>query len=52
MRAEGIRKDPEKPMGARKSMNTASEAIRKLLLAHFQGDEATFRSAALEFVEN
>ncbi len=33
-------------------MNTASEAIRKLLHAHFQGDEAAFRTAALEFVEN
>ena len=33
-------------------MNTASEAIRKLLLTHFQGDEAAFRTAALEFVEN
>ncbi len=32
-------------------MNTASEAIRKLLLAHFQGDEAAFRSTAREFVE-
>jgi SpoVK/Ycf46/Vps4 family AAA+-type ATPase len=37
-------------MSTRKSMSTASEAIRKLLLAHFQGDEAAFRSAALEFV--
>ena len=52
MRAEGIPKDPGKLTGARKPMNTASEAIRKLLLAHFQGDEAAFRSAALEFVEN
>jgi len=52
MRVEGISKDPGKLMGARKSMNTASEAIRKLLLAHFQGDEAAFRTAALEFVEN
>ncbi len=33
-------------------MNTASEAIRKLLLAHFQSDEAAFRTAALKFVEN
>ena len=52
MRVEGISKDLGKLMGARKSMNTASEAIRKLLLAHFQGDEAAFRTAALEFVEN
>jgi SpoVK/Ycf46/Vps4 family AAA+-type ATPase len=32
-------------------MNTASEAIRKLLIAHFQGDETAFRAAAAEFVE-
>jgi SpoVK/Ycf46/Vps4 family AAA+-type ATPase len=52
MKAEGIPKNPERLTGARISMNTASEAIRKLLLAHFQGDEAAFRTAALEFVEN
>lgn len=52
MRAEGIPKSPEKLAAAKKPMNTASEAIRKLLLAHFTGDEAAFRSAALEFVEN
>ncbi|MGO9601361.1 MAG: AAA family ATPase [Isosphaeraceae bacterium] len=33
-------------------MSAASEAIRKLLLAHFQGDDVAFRSAADEFVEN
>lgn len=49
--AEGIPKAPGDPMRTKKSMNTASEAIRKLLLAHFQGDDAAFRSAALEFVE-
>lgn len=49
--ANGIPKDSGALMRTRKSMNTASEAIRKLLLAHFQGDEAAFRSAALEFVE-
>jgi SpoVK/Ycf46/Vps4 family AAA+-type ATPase len=32
-------------------MNAKGDAIRKLLLAHFQGDEAAFRSAAWEFVE-
>jgi SpoVK/Ycf46/Vps4 family AAA+-type ATPase len=34
-----------------KAMNTASEAIRKLLLAHFRGDEAAFRAVAREYVE-
>ena len=52
MRAANAPRDPEKRTGARKSMNTASEAIRKLLSAHFQGVEAAFRTAALEFVEN
>jgi SpoVK/Ycf46/Vps4 family AAA+-type ATPase len=48
---EGAPTDLEEPMSNRKSMNTASQSIRKLLLAHFQGDETAFRSAALEFVE-
>jgi SpoVK/Ycf46/Vps4 family AAA+-type ATPase len=48
---EGIPTDSGDLMRTKKSMNTASEAIRKLLLAHFQGDEAAFRSAAVEFVE-
>ena len=32
-------------------MSTASEAIRKLLDAHFKGDDDAFRAAAWEFVE-
>jgi MoxR-like ATPase len=32
-------------------MSTSSEAIRKLLVAHFKGDDAAFRTAAWEFVE-
>lgn len=32
-------------------MSTSSEAIRKLLVAHFKGDDAAFRAAAWEFVE-
>ena len=32
-------------------MSTTSEAIRKLLAAHFKGDDTAFRAAAWEFVE-
>ena len=32
-------------------MSTAAEAIRRLLIAHFKGDDASFRSAAQEYVE-
>jgi SpoVK/Ycf46/Vps4 family AAA+-type ATPase len=32
-------------------MSTAAEAIRRLLIAHFKGDETGFHSAALEFLE-
>src|SRR5436190_23062824 len=32
-------------------MSTATEAIRKLLLAHFKGDDEAFCAAAREFVE-
>jgi SpoVK/Ycf46/Vps4 family AAA+-type ATPase len=32
-------------------MSNSSEAIRKLLIAHFNGDDAAFRAAACEFVE-
>ncbi len=32
-------------------MSTSSEAIRKLLIAHFKGDDPAFRAAAWEFVK-
>ena len=32
-------------------MSTTNEAIRKLLAAHFKGDDAAFRAAAWDFVE-
>jgi SpoVK/Ycf46/Vps4 family AAA+-type ATPase len=32
-------------------MNAPSEAIRKLLIAHFKGEEAAFRATAREFIE-
>lgn len=35
-----------------KQMTTISETVRRLLLAHFQGDEAAFRTAAREFVDH
>jgi len=38
-------------MTTMKAMNTAAEAIRKLLLAHYKGDEAGVRAAARDFVE-
>jgi SpoVK/Ycf46/Vps4 family AAA+-type ATPase len=34
-----------------RAMSTTAEAIRKLLLAHFKGDDAAFRAAAWDFVE-
>lgn len=40
-----------KPIGKIQVMTTASEAVRKLLVAHFKGDDAAFRAAAWEFVE-
>ena len=52
MRAEGTSKAPEQPEAVKKPMNTASEAFRKLLIAHFSGDDVAFRSAAQDFVEN
>ena len=42
---------PQLPQGKMTRMSTAAEAIRKLLLAHFKGDEEAFRAAAREFVE-
>ena len=32
-------------------MSTAAESIRKLVTAHFKGDESAFRKAAEEYVE-
>lgn len=36
---------------ATKTMNTAADAIRRLLLTHFKGDEAGFRAVAREYAE-
>jgi SpoVK/Ycf46/Vps4 family AAA+-type ATPase len=52
MTVKGVPSASEKCLGLSKPMNTASEAIRKLLVAHFQGDEGAFRAAAQEFAEN
>lgn len=48
---EFLSSDPQETLGPGKSMTTASEAIRKLLLAHFHGDDSGFRSVVREVVE-
>lgn len=51
MRVNPLPSDPREIEAAEKPMNTASEVVRRLLIAHFGGDDAGFRSAVQEVVE-
>ena len=51
MKLNPLSSDPREIEAAEKTMNTASEVIRRLLIAHFRGDDPGFRLAVQDVVE-